>query len=187
MNHADDKGQTRINVVDWLSRTTLDIIGLAGNIHSFIKTSIRLNRTTGFDYTFNALGNTQGSPSELQSIFNTVFRHSGQLRVWSFLQESFPSLRIFVRGLHLSCYHHNELNFSLKPARGQGIARTTRRKMQEIGEKLLDERRAVFAQEKPGTKGPRDLLTLLLKANMDPNIPDSQRLSDEDVIARRCF
>ena len=30
----------------------------------------------------------------------------------------------------------------------------------------------------------RDLLTLLIKANMASDIPESQRLSDEDVLAR---
>ena len=33
--------------------------------------------------------------------------------------------------------------------------------------------------------GSRDLLTLLIKANMSPDIPESQRLSDEDVLARK--
>ncbi len=31
----------------------------------------------------------------------------------------------------------------------------------------------------------RDLLTLLIKANMSTDIPESQRLSDEDVLARK--
>ena len=30
----------------------------------------------------------------------------------------------------------------------------------------------------------RDLLTLLIKANMSTDIPESQRLSDEDMLAR---
>lgn len=30
----------------------------------------------------------------------------------------------------------------------------------------------------------RDLLTLLIKANMSTDIPDAQRLSDEDMLAR---
>ena len=30
----------------------------------------------------------------------------------------------------------------------------------------------------------RDLLTLLIKANMSTDIPDSQRLSDDDMLAR---
>ena len=32
----------------------------------------------------------------------------------------------------------------------------------------------------------RDLLSLLLKANMATDIPDHQRMSDEDVLARKC-
>lgn len=32
----------------------------------------------------------------------------------------------------------------------------------------------------------KDLLTVLVKANQDTELPDSQRMSDEEVIARKC-
>ena len=32
----------------------------------------------------------------------------------------------------------------------------------------------------------RDLLTLLIKANMSEDVPEDRRLSDEDVLAREC-
>ena len=56
-----------------------------------------------------------------------------------------------------------------------------------MGLKLLEERKAHISQEKLDAKGPRDLLTALIRANMNPNVPESQRLSDEDVIGRKCL
>lgn len=61
--------------------------------------------------------------------------------------------------------------------------------MQLITEKKAAVMRA--ALEKGGEKEisgkslhDRDLLTLLIKANMSTDIPENQRLSDEDVLAR---
>ena len=54
--------------------------------------------------------------------------------------------------------------------------------MQLIAEKKADIMRATAeGKEKPRS---RDLLTLLLKANMATDIPENQRLSDEDVLGR---
>lgn len=54
-----------------------------------------------------------------------------------------------------------------------------------LGRQMVKERRADVRAEKPDVEGSRDLLTLLLKANMDPDVPESQRLSEEDVIVRK--
>lgn len=54
-----------------------------------------------------------------------------------------------------------------------------------LGRQLVQERKADIRAEKSDVEGSRDLLTLLLKANMDPNVPESQRLSEEDVMARK--
>ena len=48
------------------------------------------------------------------------------------------------------------------------------------------ERKALNLKEDENDARGRDLLTLLLKANMATDIPESQRLSDEDVLARAC-
>lgn len=61
--------------------------------------------------------------------------------------------------------------------------------MQLIAEKKAAILREVAAHgEEKGISGKnladRDLLTLLIKANMSTDIPDSQRLSDEDMLAR---
>lgn len=66
--------------------------------------------------------------------------------------------------------------------------------MNRIGSELLQERkRAVLgmvsqkdreaATEEYGING-RDLLTALVKSNMDTEIPEAQRMSDRDVLAR---
>ena len=66
--------------------------------------------------------------------------------------------------------------------------------MRQIGMELIVEKKAAIMSEISGGKekyggrgGARDLLTLLLKANMATDIPDNQRLSDEDVLARTFF
>ena len=69
--------------------------------------------------------------------------------------------------------------------------------MRRIGTQLIREKKAEIQREMSESKlkggsgsvarddvQGRDLLTLLLKANMATDIPDSQRLSDEDVLAR---
>lgn len=68
--------------------------------------------------------------------------------------------------------------------------------MRRIGLQLIAEKKAAILAEKAEQMGgvekrnleSRDLLTLLLKANMAMDIPENQRLSDEDVLARKsCF
>ena len=73
--------------------------------------------------------------------------------------------------------------------------------MRRIGSMLIAEKKAAIIREQAERKAlnlkedendasdnlrGRDLLTLLLKANMATDIPESQRLSDEDVLARAC-
>lgn len=62
--------------------------------------------------------------------------------------------------------------------------------MRRIGLRLIAEKKASIIAasgesgvEKKNVIG-RDLLTLLIKANMATDVPESQRLSDEEVLAR---
>ena len=59
---------------------------------------------------------------------------------------------------------------------------------------IQEKKAAILAESREKGRGiekkdltDRDLLTLLIKANMATDIPDSQRLSDEDVLARASF
>lgn len=62
-----------------------------------------------------------------------------------------------------------------------------------MGSKLVTDQKAATAQAaaEKHAQGPerkdlqgRDLLTLLIKANMATDIPDNQKMTDEDVISR---
>ena len=65
--------------------------------------------------------------------------------------------------------------------------------MSRIGRKLLNDAKAAVMSSHDVEKGStieksslqgRDLLTLLVRANMATDIPENQRISDEDVLAR---
>lgn len=66
--------------------------------------------------------------------------------------------------------------------------------MNRIGRELVEERKSAVLgkKQKDGRKDEddrggivgRDLLSTLVQANMDTELPDNQRMSDEDVLAR---
>jgi hypothetical protein len=66
--------------------------------------------------------------------------------------------------------------------------------MERIGRELLEKSKkslqSVEKVEKSTLKG-RDILTLLLRANMATDLPEHQRMSDEEVVSRklspRCY
>lgn len=67
--------------------------------------------------------------------------------------------------------------------------------MTHIGQQIVHNSKAAVmaAAEKGGPhlsenddKPERDLLSLLIRANMDTDLPEIQRLSDDDVLARTC-
>jgi hypothetical protein len=57
--------------------------------------------------------------------------------------------------------------------------------MDRIAKELLKESKEAIAREgKDDAFKRRDLLSLLVKANMSTNVPESQRMSDADVLSR---
>ncbi|KAF8158235.1 cytochrome P450 [Crassisporium funariophilum] len=72
-----EKSITRVDVLIWLGRATLDVIGLAG-----------------FGYTFDALTD---DTNELARAFNVIFSTARKFRVITILQAWFPFLRRFRR------------------------------------------------------------------------------------------
>lgn len=60
--------------------------------------------------------------------------------------------------------------------------------MRRIGQDMVRHKKESVQLEKlgslPPSSRPRDLLSLLIRNNMEPGLPESQRLSDEDVLAR---
>lgn len=75
----------------------------------------------------------------------------------------------------------------LKGGEAQRRATVAQQTVDRIAHQILSQSKAaVAAAEKDGEKQTgRDILSLLVHANMDKALPNAQRLSDEDVCARR--
>ncbi|KAI0329990.1 cytochrome P450 [Cubamyces sp. BRFM 1775] len=147
----------RIEVLEDLTKTALDVIGLAG-----------------FNYRFDSL-KPNGESSKLNEAFQEIFQAPENVTTFAILQIIFPVLEIIP----------NAWTRRVKRARAV---------MHDIGLELVAEKKAAIRRELAESKENaelgrndmrnRDLLTLLLKANMASDIPDSQRLSDDDVLAQ---
>ncbi|KAJ7496540.1 cytochrome P450 [Mycena latifolia] len=141
-------GTARLDAVSWLSKATLDIIGLAG-----------------FNYHFNSLSGSE-SASELGAAFSAIFQAGMRMNPIRILQTWIPVFRVI-------------------PTKLDADIRTSQGTMNRIGRELLQESKNEMAQDGTFEKGrSRDLLSLLVRANTAKDIPVSQRLSDEDVLAQ---
>ena len=108
---VEHDGEARIDCLSWMSRTTLDIIGLAGKLsyptchhHTFFL--IKKLNFPGFNYNFNALS---GDPenNELMKAFSTIFKAGQKLSVIPVLRATFPALSFLVRiGIVTSLFYH---------------------------------------------------------------------------------
>ncbi|KAI0827902.1 cytochrome P450 [Trametes gibbosa] len=151
------QGETaRVNVLQGLSKMTLDVIGLVG-----------------FNYEFNSL-NPKGEPNELAKAFEQVFEVPEKIPILMILRTFLPALN-FLKNDHIR-----------RVEKAQGVMRRIgqqfiAQKKEEIL-RLASEKNSSSAKGK-GLQG-RDLLTLLLKANMATDVPENQRLSDEEVLSQ---
>ncbi|KAJ2914206.1 hypothetical protein MD484_g6197, partial [Candolleomyces efflorescens] len=148
---GSDSQPATIDVLSWLSRMTLDVIGLAG-----------------FNYKFNALSEGEGQ-NELNQAFSKIFETSATVSLIPLLRGFVPALRWL-------------------PADRDAETKQARKTMDRIGRELLDNskdalRKSGMKVEKGSLKS-KDLLTLLLRANMATDIPEHQRMSDADVVAQ---
>ncbi|KAJ7888861.1 cytochrome P450 [Mycena olivaceomarginata] len=143
-------GAACIEVLSWLRRMTLDVIGQAG-----------------FNYQFDALENN-GKSNELDEVFTELF-HSPQANMYNVFRLSqaiMPILR-------------------LMPGPGRNLLRAARNKMYIIGKQIVSKSKADIkaADGEESLIGKRDLLSILLKANLSTTIPETQRLNDTEVIS----
>lgn len=109
-NGVEHAPAPRVDVLSWLARATLDIIGEAGACLSSPARSSLTQVFPGFGYHFNALSvarpNKQDSPdaaptgtceeNELARAFGVIFNSARAFRVILVLQVWFPVLRRFV-------------------------------------------------------------------------------------------
>ncbi|EIN09227.1 cytochrome P450 [Punctularia strigosozonata HHB-11173 SS5] len=143
----------RIDVLSWLGKATLDVIGLAG-----------------FDYDFGSL--EKDGTSELSEAFSVVFRAGQQLNILPILKAIIPPLRI----LHTS--RDRKVRFAQDTMTRIGVQLIEQKKAFVRAEKTTDEN-----IHKDDVKG-RDLLSLLVRANLATDIPDSYRMSTKDIVAQ---
>ncbi|KAJ7120752.1 cytochrome P450 [Mycena crocata] len=144
-------GKARVDILSWLRRATLDVIGAAA-----------------FGYQFNTL-DTSGKPNELNEAFTTIF-HGPRAALYAAIRT--------VQGM-------NPL-LALLPLPGGKASRDARIKMDTIGAQIVADRKAEIkaSEGEKGVPSGRDLLSVLLKANMSADLPESQRLSDSEVIGQ---
>ncbi|EJD37740.1 cytochrome P450 [Auricularia subglabra TFB-10046 SS5] len=117
----------------------------------------------GFDYEFGTL-NENGTKNELAAAFEGVMRRDTtplqQIRV--LLNTQFPLHRVIF----------------------------SKKKMDEIGMRIVQEKKREILDEmgagriEKNTVGGKDLISLLLRANLAADLPPSQRLSDSEVLAQ---
>ncbi|SJL01582.1 uncharacterized protein ARMOST_04904 [Armillaria ostoyae] len=132
-----------IDVLPWVSRMTLDIIGLAG-----------------FGYDFGA-SNAEAPQNELTKGLDAVFRSKPS--IFSFLKGMFPSLRILPFG-------------------NSGALRQVQTGLFAIGRQLIAS--AKKSVNEGAVDDSNNLISLLIRSNTVKDLPLSQRLSDEDVLAQ---
>ena len=93
----------RVEVLSWLSKMTLDVIGQAGVLSAKFTTSklglSLLDAVLGFNYKFGALS---GETSALSEAFSAIFESATSLPMIMILRAMFPPLRFLVSLSHLS-------------------------------------------------------------------------------------
>jgi len=134
------------------------------------RTTLDIIGLAGFNYEFNAL-NVNEKPNELNEAFSTIFNMESGITFTAILHELFPILRKL-------------------PTEKQRAMDAAMKTMRRVGTELIQERKKLFVDEK-GTLAEasddwqcKDLLSALVKANLDPSIPESQRMNDEDVLSQ---
>ncbi|KAF7358136.1 hypothetical protein MVEN_00861700 [Mycena venus] len=143
-------GAASVDVLAWLRRMTLDVIGQAG-----------------FNYQFDAL-EVKGKSTELNEAFTKLF-HSPQTNSYDLFRVSQAIMPVL----------------SLLPGPGRNLGRAARNQMYTIGKQIVSKSKADVkaAEGEKSLSGKRDLLSVLLKANLSTTIPETQRLNDTEVVS----
>ncbi|KAF7298435.1 hypothetical protein MKEN_01368600 [Mycena kentingensis (nom. inval.)] len=151
----------------WLSEIRKSEDGVARvNALSWLgKATLDIIGLAGFNYQFNSLA-SEGE-SELGAAFDSIFRQTTQFSVFGVLQAFIPAFRA--------------INLPTAWNRATDRAQET---MMRIGRRLVDgAKREMKESGEPGMRS-RDLLSLLVRANTAKVLPQSQQLSDADVMAQ---
>ncbi|KAI0318463.1 cytochrome P450 [Amylostereum chailletii] len=152
-------GKLQLDAFKWLNKATLDIIGL-----------------TGFNYSFNALRLPDGQIDELYEAIVTAGSAESSSPLFRSLQLIFPPARLII----VTSYE--------QPTTYTRNAKRSLDVVHRIGNRLVSEKKAAVLNEAGGKRTiakddieGHDLLSLLIKANMAADMPDSMRLTDAEV------
>ena len=97
---AKHDGVGAIDGLAWMTRTTLDIIGLAGKLSHSACHRVAVTKAKnilGFNYKIDSLSNDAETENELMKSFSTILRTGAKLDVISMLKAIYPALRFLVR------------------------------------------------------------------------------------------
>lgn len=157
-----DASLATINIIPPISRCTLDIIGLAG-----------------FNYNFDTMKDGDGeSTNELASAFAKSNRTDSGYAMMQLLLAWIPPLRwvMFDEATRTS----DKAQKTMRRI-GRRLVEDKKRALGFVVEddkKNMDDKTSNFSY--PGSG--KDLLSLLIKANMDSDVAPEQRMSDEEVM-----
>ncbi|KZV95960.1 cytochrome P450 [Exidia glandulosa HHB12029] len=129
----------------------------------------------GFDYEFETL-NEGGKMNELAEAFEQLFRTD---------QTVFEQMRVMMND-------RLPLLGAIAPGRRQKMIEHSKKKMDEVGMRIVQEKKAAILAEFGGATANidkksfsgNDLISVLLRANLAADLDPSQRLSDEEVLAQ---
>ncbi|RPD61233.1 cytochrome P450 [Lentinus tigrinus ALCF2SS1-6] len=153
----------RLDVLPWLARATLDVIGEAG-----------------FGYAFGALeaaAERRESESELARAFGVIFGTARKFRVMTILQVWFPVLRAF-RSENAAM---QEANATMRRI-GMELIEQRRAGVSEKVERSGSESEKAGAIEGDKTVLDRDLLSVLIRSNIS-EVP-TQRMSINEILCQ---
>ncbi|KAI9460712.1 cytochrome P450 [Russula earlei] len=148
-------GKLGLDAFKWLNKVTLDIIGLAG-----------------FNYSFDSLH----SPDQKQNVLYGAIRSIlASPRDFSFvLQLFFPMFR------PIPTHRSRVLDRAFKEIRRVGSQLIQEKKTAVVAERNANGSGAVEKQDVRG----HDLLSLLIKSNIAADMPESMRMSDEEILSQ---
>lgn len=98
-NPCSKEGWARVEVLSWMSRITLDIIGLAGKFMRLIVLIFTSPRLEGFHHEFNSLDGKEERDTKsgsLNQALGSLLRGGEGPGFLTILQATFPIFRIIV-------------------------------------------------------------------------------------------
>ncbi|KAL1404861.1 hypothetical protein Q8F55_008472 [Vanrija albida] len=161
---TDGAGATPPNAVDKLAQGTDGLkIETLGWLNRFALDVLGL---AGMNVEINSLRDVH---NELSTAYKSISGQDSQITPWIMMEMIFPILRWI-------------------PSKRQKIMRASMDAAKANSARLLREKKAAIAKEaESGLVDPereRDVLSLLVRANMSPDVPADQRLSDAEVLAQ---